>query len=334
MVRKYRYGEIDEIRTSLFKIGLGGGIDEEHDDEEDDLKKSIHFLGCEGDPSSVSIGSQLNDGSRSSFDIVNLALKQRAKVNAIAAEYEGFTPDEVQTLRARFQSYDEDRSGEINATELRTLCQDVLPDLSTDAKCRPELLRLLKEVDSDGDGCMNFQDFTKLMRNMHDSRTRTRLAKEQRIFELVENEFTKSQIRDFREIFVHHDDQGKDVLSFETVTRLLQNIVDLGSRSANCFADMWQKASEEKPTGSSEAWTLDFPDFILLWHQLLDSDFCGIKDKSEKAAERAEQAKEKSRKLKSTQHADRSKTFEKRLVDQRRGSTVSTLIQQGYLGTS
>eukprot|EP00930_Biecheleria_cincta_P084206 TRINITY_DN7369_c0_g1_i3.p1 TRINITY_DN7369_c0_g1~~TRINITY_DN7369_c0_g1_i3.p1 ORF type:complete len:236 (+),score=56.90 TRINITY_DN7369_c0_g1_i3:243-950(+) len=235
-------------------------------------------------------------------------------------------------MRRNFQSFDVDGNGEINATELRTLCQELLPDLSTDAKCRPELLRLLKEVDANGDGSMKFEEFTKLMRNMNDSRTRTYLAKEQRVFEQVK--FTKNQIRDFREIFVQNDVQGQDTLSFASVTGLLQNLVDLGGRSAHSFSDIWLKASEEKPTGGSEAWTLDFPDFILLLEQLLDLDFCGIQAKSAQAAERAEQAKQKSRKVKLMQRSDTSKTFEQRLVDERRCSTVSNLMQQGHLSAS
>jgi len=107
-----------------------------------------------------------------------------------------------------------------------------------------------------------------------------------------------SQIHDFREVFLQHDVEGQDLLSFKAVTNLLQNIVDLGSRSASFFPDIWQKAIENKPTGSPEAWTIDFPDFILLWQHLLDHDFCSIKARSAQVAERAEITKQKSRILK------------------------------------
>ncbi|KAJ6309358.1 hypothetical protein OIU77_015162 [Salix suchowensis] len=61
-------------------------------------------------------------------------------------------------LRDAFDLYDQNGDGMISATELH----QVLNRLGM--KCKvDECLQMIKNVDSDGDGCVNFEEFQKMM---------------------------------------------------------------------------------------------------------------------------------------------------------------------------
>jgi len=61
-------------------------------------------------------------------------------------------------LRDAFDLYDQNRDGMISAAELH----QVLNRLGM--KCKvDECFQMIKNVDSDGDGCVNFEEFQKMM---------------------------------------------------------------------------------------------------------------------------------------------------------------------------
>lgn len=61
-------------------------------------------------------------------------------------------------LRDAFQMYDLDKDGVISVKELH-LVLNKLGDKSSIGDCA----RMIKSVDSDGDGCVNFEEFKKMM---------------------------------------------------------------------------------------------------------------------------------------------------------------------------
>jgi len=220
------------------------------------------------------------------YTMIRAALQQRAKVRASCQEHVGYAPAEVVELRKRFVRYDVNGDGDINKAELRLLCQDLLPEIACDAKSRPELLRILQDVDTNLEGHLAFPDFLKLMRNLDDSKKKAKQKKERRAVEQLE--FTKLQIHEFREVFVANDQQGKDALTYQQVLALLGALVTIGHRRAQIFREIWQNSANphgDADSADPEDWQIDFSDFLILMQRLLDIDFAGIKQRSAMLAE-------------------------------------------------
>eukprot|EP00435_Cladocopium_sp_Y103_P035845 s1269_g9.t1 len=170
--------------------------------------------------------------------------------------------------------------------------QDLLPEMATDPKYRPELIRLLREADTSGEGKMSFTEFLALARDLEDGVRKEKTRKEQQALDQLP--FTRAQIKGFREIFVENDLEQRDSMTFPTVASLLNSLVPLGDRRVQQLAELFQKHCQSfQSTPDMEEWTMDFPDFLKLMNAVLDADFCGIKAKSSQIAADLERAKEK-----------------------------------------
>lgn len=67
------------------------------------------------------------------------------------------------SLRTAFQMFDVDNSGKIDATEVRALLEgeDFKDQISKD-----QLNKIIKEVDANGDGEIDFEEFLSMMRQI------------------------------------------------------------------------------------------------------------------------------------------------------------------------
>ncbi|CAK8998478.1 unnamed protein product [Durusdinium trenchii] len=304
LVRKYRQKELEQIRASYLKMGMVGK--DTSADGQHVMKQSMTFLGLRAPTSSMtmtvsrsrtdfkSLAQKMKDAEDARYGILRTAVTKRNQMRVLAQQHFGFSVEEVEVLRRRFQEYDSDGSGTVHSSELRTLCQELVPELSLDPKCRPEILKLLREANA-GDGRMSLNEFLGMARQLEDSSRRAKARKEQVALDHLS--FTHAQVRDFREIFVEHDDEHRDHLSFQSVVSLLGSLVPLGDRRVQQLAQLWQKNVEKAPTTSdTEEWAIDFPDFMRLMHAVLEIDFCGIKVKSTQIANELEEAKKRSSK--------------------------------------
>lgn len=66
-----------------------------------------------------------------------------------------------ENLRTAFQMFDVDNSGKIDATEVRNLLEgeDFKDQISKD-----QINKIIKEVDANGDGEIDFEEFLSMMR--------------------------------------------------------------------------------------------------------------------------------------------------------------------------
>ncbi|OLP95639.1 putative aarF domain-containing protein kinase 1 [Symbiodinium microadriaticum] len=288
LVRIYRSVELEEIRASFLRIGLAGT--ESGEEGRRAARHSLAFLGM--GHSSTEKASKSRDVDDAKYGVLRNAVAKRSQMRAIAQMHHGFGADEVETMQSRFSQYDSDGSGAISAAELRLLCQEMLPKIATDPKSRPELIRLIKEMDSSGDGNLNFNEFLKLMRDLEDSQSKAKYTKEEHVVDQLP--FTSHQIRDFREIFIEHDEDREDLISFKAVQTLLSVLIPMGDRRVLQLSEIWQR-NVHVPMAPEDlqSWTLDFPDFLLLMHELLETDFCGIKAKSAAAVSEMERLKKR-----------------------------------------
>lgn len=302
LVRKYRQKELDQIRASYLKLGIvGGAAASSCFDGRQVMKQSMNFLGMRDPTESMSIArsrtektpaQRMKDAEDARYGILQTAVAKRNQLRVLARQHHGFDTTEVQMLRSRFTEHDSDGSGLVQASELRTLCQDLLPEMATDPKYRPELIRLLREADTSGEGRMSFTEFLGLARDLEDGVRKEKSRKEQQALDQLP--FTRAQVKGFREIFVENDLEQRDSMTFPTVASLLNTLVPLGDRRVQQLAELFQKYCQSfQSTPDMEEWTMDFPDFLKLMNAVLDVDFCGIKAKSSQIAADLERAKEK-----------------------------------------
>ncbi|CAN4086625.1 unnamed protein product [Withania somnifera] len=66
----------------------------------------------------------------------------------------------VNELREAFDLYDQDSNGLISAVELHQILSRLGESCSVQ-----DCTKMIKSVDSDGDGCVNFEEFKKMMNN-------------------------------------------------------------------------------------------------------------------------------------------------------------------------
>jgi len=304
LVRMHRVREVEEIRTSLLRLAAADVTTDPTMVSATSLRKSLDFFGGDGSPTysrarsrdplqrKSTVLEELSSRRSSAYrhdeyTMIRVALQQRAKVRASCQEHSGYTPAEVVELRKRFTQYDANGNDDINQAELRILCQDLFPEIACDAKSRPELLRILQDVDAKMEGHLGFLDFLKLLRILDDSKKKAKQKKERRAVDQLE--FTKLQIHEFREVFVANDKEGKDALTYQQVLALLAAIVPVGHRRAQIFREIWQKQANpyygDADSADAEDWQIDFSDFLILMQRLLDIDFAGIKQRSAVLAE-------------------------------------------------
>jgi len=206
-------------------------------------------------------------------------------------------------LRRRFKAYDQDGSGDIGKKELVLLIEESFPTMAHDAAMRPMLLQMMSEVDANGNGNLDFREFVQLMERFRELDQQDHHDKERHATE--ETGFSSREIEDFREIFLASSDPQTQQITEQGVMQLMRAVCPLGHSNA---AELRQhmkavvdKAQHTGFTGSSAQRkrrsiqgafqqereleqevdrNLDFPEFLLLMHRLLDTNFADIKTRT------------------------------------------------------
>jgi len=194
----------------------------------------------------------------------------------------GFSTAEVAELRERFERYDVDHSGDIGCKELVVLIEQVFPVMAHDPEVRPQLVLMMKEVDTDGNGSLDFKDFIRLMDQLRELQLKDQRDKE--VKAVQETEFSSREVEEFRELFLNST-SGNRALMFEILVSMLSSICPLGSKNIGVLREHLHDIiadHRQGGTANSEnqevADDLDFPEFLWLIHRLLAVNFAGIRD--------------------------------------------------------
>eukprot|EP00927_Polykrikos_kofoidii_P055826 TRINITY_DN50020_c0_g1_i1.p1 TRINITY_DN50020_c0_g1~~TRINITY_DN50020_c0_g1_i1.p1 ORF type:complete len:1102 (+),score=186.79 TRINITY_DN50020_c0_g1_i1:137-3442(+) len=188
----------------------------------------------------------------------------------------GFSWEEIAHLREEFKRYDKDGSGDISKSELVSLVEAAFPLLAHDPSMRPRLLHLMQECDSDRSGSLDFEDFLRFSAQFMELTQKDQLERETNA--IVQTSFTKREVEEFRELFLSGGN-NQTGLAYEDVKFMLSNTCPLGDKNLQELNGIL--ASIVSASGSSAIATglLDFPDFLLLMHQLLEVNFADIQQK-------------------------------------------------------
>jgi len=202
------------------------------------------------------------------------AARYRRNARADFRENSGFSHAELQEMRETFDRYDRDGSGDICGKELINIIEDLFPTMAHDPVMRPKLSKMMREIDTDGSGTLDFGDFMRLMQQLQELKMVEPMAKEKKAFK--ESCFSAKEVEEFRELFLAGDDGG-GYLSFPKLVQMLGTIVPMGDKNVTDLTVMVRGLTRRHQDSSGAPPSVDFPEFLQLMKQLLDVDFAGIK---------------------------------------------------------
>ncbi|CAN4086624.1 unnamed protein product [Withania somnifera] len=120
----------------------------------DELSGVIHALGSGTSPEEVTRMMEEIDADRDGFiSLQEFSEFCKGDVNCVG-------DGGVNELREAFDLYDQDSNGLISAVELHQILSRLGESCSVQ-----DCTKMIKSVDSDGDGCVNFEEFKKMMNN-------------------------------------------------------------------------------------------------------------------------------------------------------------------------
>jgi len=233
-------------------------------------------------------------------------LQQKAR--RVYRENGGFSLKEVRVLKQRFRYYDADNSGDIGKKELVLLIEENFPSMAHDKEMRPALVQMMREVDVNQSGNLDFHEFVHLMQRFNELQLQDARDKEQNVRQ--ETNFHPREVEEFRELFLENCEEETRKLSERGVMQLLRAVCPLGHENANVLRRHMRHAIErsqhsgfttaakrpqtpdgdddEKDKPSPECHLdysrMDFPEFLLLMHRLLEVNFADIKTRTRIAA--------------------------------------------------
>eukprot|EP00444_Apocalathium_aciculiferum_P068524 CAMPEP_0183577932 /NCGR_PEP_ID=MMETSP0371-20130417/140791_1 /TAXON_ID=268820 /ORGANISM="Peridinium aciculiferum, Strain PAER-2" /LENGTH=333 /DNA_ID=CAMNT_0025788309 /DNA_START=11 /DNA_END=1012 /DNA_ORIENTATION=+ len=219
----------------------------------------------------------------------NIKKKRQTQHDGEASE------EEKKAMRKMFDDYDDDGSGTMSFPELGNLIRGLFPII--DEELRPKLNGMMKEVERNSFGSMDFQDFVLIVRQFLELQAEVMMQKESKAVQ--SSGFTSNEVQDFRELFQANDEDGDQELTWSEIRRLVGKVCVLdGGANAALFraftaakgkkneAEMSKKrntateaevAKKIDEMGSLRTDTLDFPEFIMLMRGLLDNNFGNFK---------------------------------------------------------
>eukprot|EP00746_Dinoflagellata_sp_MGD_P078489 gnl/MRDRNA2_/MRDRNA2_31382_c0_seq1.p1 gnl/MRDRNA2_/MRDRNA2_31382_c0~~gnl/MRDRNA2_/MRDRNA2_31382_c0_seq1.p1 ORF type:complete len:741 (+),score=193.92 gnl/MRDRNA2_/MRDRNA2_31382_c0_seq1:42-2264(+) len=156
-----------------------------------------------------------------------------------------------QELRTLFESYDSDQSGELGAAEI----VKIIEDFGIQPKTRQEqdqIKEVLQEVDEDGSGSLEFNEFQTLIQRI--MVRLQRMERDAQIKVASDLGFSTMQVKEYRTAFDTLDPEGSGALNITAVRQVLRML------SMNVSSDELRQIFDELDEDSSGY--LEFAEFL------------------------------------------------------------------------
>mmetsp|Transcript_88313 Transcript_88313/g.169151 ORF Transcript_88313/g.169151 Transcript_88313/m.169151 type:complete len:1416 (-) Transcript_88313:75-4322(-) len=319
MIRMARDQEVQEARAVFRRIAgpLAIGI------LLTEVGDAFRTMGCvkqDGHPPHVSRDMiDANGLTVSEESFLRMVRRQNKENRHIFRVNGGFSEKDLEDLRERFNQFDDDGSGDITQGELIKLIETIFPRMSHDAKLRPKLLDIMKEVDQNGRGKLDFHDFLRLMRICRDQQDREALNKERKAVD--ETKFSPAEVHEFRDLFIGQPGLKDGELPIPDIIRMISSICKLGEKNTIGLKEMLSDMQLAEGKGriapfekkaphqnhSEQGWLsstlhkkntegvadplnpadwVDFADFLWLMRWILDTNFGDVKQQTHGASTR------------------------------------------------
>lgn len=235
-----------------------------------------------------------------------------------------FSEVEVTNLRATFHHFDEAKRGTLSPEALQRAVSAI--DKSCGHSRRTSIAMLIQEVLDRAGGQVHFDAFLKIARLIQDYTERDALQRER--LAVRSTGFLQHEIDEFRTIFKSADIHSRGVLTYVEVQKMLAFLIpglevarasvtqdgllddavseeDMSmsmSEAAEkevveCFQDALSNRNQHElraillEVGSGCEENIDFPDFLLVVHRLLEKNWQGINDAAAKVATKVANAR-------------------------------------------
>jgi len=249
-----------------------------------EARRALLAIGCcnpDGTPPQIPSQTHCDKGMIDLQGFCTVALVKRREARRLFQKNGGFSADDLSELRKLFTHFDLDGSGDIARKELINLLEQLMPSYANDPHERPTLIRLIEEVDENGDGGLEFHEFVRLVRRLHDFETLARLGKETKVID--DTGFALHEVQGFREVFMTKS-CGLRELSFPDVRAIMQRICPMGTKQTEELVIICAEIlkSEIPDSGLEEGQKhllLDFPDFLRLMKKVMDNNFAQVRER-------------------------------------------------------
>merc|ERR1712232_1141390 len=184
----------------------------------------------------------------------------------------GFKEDEIAIFKEKFDSFDEDGSGAVEQDESRNLFAQCCERFLTTYDRKKQLEQILKEGDEDGSGSYDFEEFVGILRKVHDAQELEDAVHEE--YAIRQTRFSGREIAQFRELFRNTVKQKEGWITFQELKRMLDRVFcfEPGDK-LNLRYIFLENVPKQPPDKEALA---DFPSFLLIMRELIDSNFANI----------------------------------------------------------
>jgi Ca2+-binding EF-hand superfamily protein len=191
----------------------------------------------------------------------------------------GFTEREVKKLQAKFQQYQPDSEDALEKRHLADLIADLFPDSGRDAATHHKAAQILHEVDQDGDGKLEFDEYLQLMRLIQDAADLQKIEKEQTAVQATG--FLREEVAEFRKVFQVFDSDASGEMSFDEFISLIATLVP--DQDTNMSRELQNMLKDIDKDGNR---SLDFPEFLRIMRRVQDDNWGEVNQRAaEKVAE-------------------------------------------------
>jgi len=225
-------------------------------------------------PAPTSIDGPCDPASQSYIDwegFIRTAMVCKRRLRQAFRDNGGFSAQEVVDLRKKFNKYDRDGSGDIGNRELALLLEDCFPQIAHDPAKRPIVKKLVSDLDDNGSGSLDFREFVQFMDKFRELEQQERIERERNAIDATT--FSTKEAEEFREHFLTASGGVPD-LTIGCLLNLLRRIMPLGDRN---MAELNKHIRDVVQSDGRAVEQVDFPEFLLLMHRLLEANFAGIK---------------------------------------------------------
>jgi len=223
----------------------------------------------------------------------------------------GYGPKEIIQLSSIFASYDRDKSGTIERSELQKLIAQYFPDATKSRAQQVEIQKILTKFDTGAKtGELDFHKFVWLMRKCDDMRDEADVKMEAEV--VKECGLSVEEVEGFRQIFSSVVNWTGE-LDLSQLKELLLRVVELNDDET---ASLGGIVCESHPHGRMVA---RFPQFIKLVKRLTDDNLLGLNEAANRSVRRASLRRQRSNNTdKGAKHKDKQEKHDK--ADKEKGS--------------